>query len=145
MSTPTQTTPNQYHLQAHKSRGHEIHIDYYPEGTGDPVSNGRVYMKYQDQVRSIDFYGNDVRVVQAPGDLGTIVSVTIDYTVDSGDTTFSLVVPNVAVPSSGRVQIETLGVTTKHYVGISPVEQPQRETYAVTNLNGAAATGPLPA
>lgn len=141
MSSPTQTTPNQYHLQSHVNHGQGIVVDYYPHAG----PNGQLYLRYQDHMRSLDFYGNDVRVVQAPGDLDTIVNVTIDYTVDSGDTTFSLVVPNVVISGSHEIPIETFGVTTKHYVGPSPVARPQRETYTVTSLKGAAATGPLPA
>jgi hypothetical protein len=39
MFIPTQTTPNQYHLQAHGLRGHGIHI---PDGFGDPGLKGRL-------------------------------------------------------------------------------------------------------
>jgi hypothetical protein len=83
-------------------------------------------MKYQDHKHSLtDFYAKDVRVVSAPDDLGTIVSVTIDRSIDSGDTTFSLVVPDVVVQDSSEVEIETFAITTTHYA-ISPVAQPQR-------------------
>ena len=39
-----------------------------------------------------DFTGNDIRVMEVP-DLGTLVSVTIHTTIDSGSTTFTVLLP----------------------------------------------------
>ena len=105
--------PNQYHLHGH---GHGVSIDYYPDGSGPVQQNGRLRLSYRDASRTLSFYGDQVRVAQVP-DIGTIVSVTIVSSVDTGSTDFSLVVPEVAPALAvSSVEIETFGVTTMHYV-----------------------------
>jgi hypothetical protein len=131
--------PNQYHL-----RGHRVSIAYYPDGFGPVLQNGRLRLSYRDSLRTLSFYGDQVRVAQVP-DLGTIVSVTIVPSVDTGPTDFSVVVPDVTLPpGSGSVTIETFGVTTMHHVFVGAIGHPQHETYATTALQGTATAHPLP-
>lgn len=62
-----------------------------------------------------DFTGNDIRVMEVP-DLGTLVSVTIHTTIDSGSTTFTVLLPRVNLPAppalSAAVPVTTDGITT---------------------------------
>jgi hypothetical protein len=134
------TSPNQYHL-----RGGGISVAYYPDGFG-PIEEGRGPLRvvYQDAFRSLAFYGEEVRTIEVP-DLGTVVSVTIVETVDTGYTSFSLLVPDVDLPTDrSSVSINTEGITTVHRIFIALIGHPQSETYTVTSLNGTAAVGPLP-
>ena len=134
------TSPNQYHL-----RGRGISVAYYPDGFG-PILAGRgpLHLVYQDAFRSLAFRGNEVRIVEVP-DLGTVVSVTIVETVDTGYTSFSLLVPDVDLPTDqSSVSINTEGITTVHRIFVALIGHPQSETYTVTPLNGTAAVGPLP-
>ena len=133
-----QVVPNQYHLQ-----GQGISVDYLPNGIGPIPKNGPLRLIYRDTVRALTFHGDEVRVVQVP-DLGTVVSVTIIQSIDTGPTDFSLVVPEVVLAlADSSVPIETFGVTTMHHV-LFGVMGPQRETYTVTKLSGTAAARALP-
>jgi hypothetical protein len=102
-------------------------------------------LTYHDSVRSLAFYGDEVRTVDVP-DLGGIISVTIAESVDVGSTTFSLVVPVVVLPDekAASTHVETKGITTIHRAFVLTIGHPQREIYAVTALKGTAGRGPLP-
>ena len=101
-------------------------------------------MVYQDAFRSLAFHGNEVRIVKVP-DVATVVSVTIVETVDTGYTSFSLLVPDVDLPTGqSSVSINIEGITTIHRIFVALIGHPQSETYTVTPLNGTAAVGPLP-
>jgi hypothetical protein len=134
--------PNQYHVQ-----GGGISVSYYPEGFGPPVEGrGSLIFVYQDAHRSESFYsdGTNVRTVEVD-DVGTVVSVTIVQSIDTGGTTFSLLVPAVELPDGqSSVFICTEGITTVHRVFVALIGHPQAETYEVTKLDGTAAFGPLP-
>jgi hypothetical protein len=64
-----------------------------------------------------DFTGSEIRVAEVP-DLGTLVSVTIHMMVDSGSTTFTVLLPRVNLPAPlalpAAVPVTTDGVTTLH-------------------------------
>lgn len=78
-------------------------------------------------------------------DVGTIVSVTIVPSIETGTTDFSLAVPEVALaPADSSVEIETFGVTTMHYVFVGTIGHPQHGTYTITTLRGNAAARALP-
>jgi hypothetical protein len=132
--------PNQYHVQ-----GGGISVSYYPDGFGPPVEDsGRLLLVYQDAHRSQSFLSDQVRTVKMD-DLGMVVSVTLVESVDTGGTTFSLLVPDVQLPEQQTsVFIHTEGITTVHRVFVALIGHPQSETYTVTALNGTAAVGPLP-
>lgn len=134
--------PNQYHVH-----GGGISVSYYPEGFGPPVEGrGSLIFVYQDAHRSESFYsdGANVRTVKVD-DVGTVVSVTIVESIDTGSTTFSLLVPDVELPDGQpSVFICTEGITTVHRVFVALIGHPQAETYEVTKLDGTAAFGPLP-
>jgi hypothetical protein len=134
------TSPNQYHLN-----GGGVSVSYYPDGFGPPIEGrGSLRLVYQDVHQSRSFYDNDVRTVAVP-DLGTVVSVTLVLTVDTGSTTFSLLVPDVDLPGGqNSVFIDTDGITTVHRIFVALIGHPQSETYSVTGLCGTAAVGPLP-
>lgn len=132
--------PNQYHMH-----GGGISVSYYPDGFGPPIEGrGALRLVYQDAGRSLSFYDNDARIVDVP-DLGAIVSVTLVMTVDTGSTTFSVLVPGVQLPQDpSSVSIHTDGITTIHRVFVALIGHPQSETYTVTPLHGTAAVGELP-
>jgi hypothetical protein len=134
------TSPNQYHV-----RGGGISVAYYPDGFGPiPEDPGPLHLVYQDAFRSLAFYGDQVRTVEVP-DLGTVVSVTIVEAVDTGYTSFSLLVPDVDLPTDqSSVSVNTEGITTVNRIFAALIGHPQSETYTVTSLDGTAAVGPLP-
>ena len=122
-----------------------ISVSYYPDGFGPPIEDlGRLLVVYQDAHRSQSFFSNQVPTVKVD-DLGMIVSVTLVESVDTGSTTFSLLVPDVQLPDQqASVFVRTEGITTVHRVFVALIGHPQAETYTVTALDGTAAVGPLP-
>jgi hypothetical protein len=134
------SAPDQYHVS-----GDGISVSYYPDGFG-PVfeDRGRLILEYQDANRSQAFYSDQVRTVKVD-DLGMVVSMTIAEGVDTGDTTFSLLIPDVELPDQQTsAVIHTEGIITVHRVFVALIGHPQSETYTVTGLDGTAAVGPLP-
>jgi hypothetical protein len=122
--------PDVYELE-----GGGISVTYLLRGVG-----GLPHLTYRDALRTLNFSADQIRAVEVP-DLGTIVSVTIVSSVDSGTTTFSLVIPIVKLPiqRGGPTPISTEGITTVHKSSILPeFNQGQREVYAVTTMTGTA-------
>jgi hypothetical protein len=90
-----------------------------------------------------DFSGSEIRIAELP-DLGTLVSVTLVLTIDSGSTTFTLLLPRVNLPAPPAlpafVPVTTEGVTTFHRFSLlPPLQRGQQEFYTVVPLQGTAA------
>jgi hypothetical protein len=123
-------TPNVYEL-----KGGQLHIRF-----STTSKDGQPYFSYEDGSRSLSlsFKGNQIRQVKT--DLGTLVSVTIHMTVDSGSTTFTLLVPKVNLAEqSSTAQIHTIGITTAHRFSVVPaMNHGQTELYTTTELSGTA-------
>ena len=125
---PAPNQPNMFDLS-----GGGLHITYTTTSFG-----GQPQFTYHDAHKNLSFSGNQIRTVAVP-DLGTIVSVTLMMTVDSGSTSFSLLIPRVNIPGNQSVPISTDGVTTIHRFSIIPaLNNGQRDFYTVTRLTGTA-------
>lgn len=121
------TKPNLYQFQ-----GRNLHITYSTTSI-----DGKPRFNYQDAQTSKQFEGDDIRTVDL--EIGTLVTVTIRLTVDSGSTSFSLLVPNVNLDQSNIAHIKTEGITTLHRFSINPqFNLGQTELYTVTHLTGTA-------
>lgn len=118
--------PNLYQLS-----GEHLHITYSTSGV-----DGKPHFSYQDLLQTLSFSGDEILSVKT--EIGTLVSVTIRLTVDSGGTTFSVLLPRVNIPGEQSVPIRTVGITTLHRFSILPVIG-QRDFYTVTPLTGSAA------
>ncbi|HKE22704.1 MAG TPA: hypothetical protein VKB88_09965 [Bryobacteraceae bacterium] len=130
------TSPDHYQLS-----GGGISVTYLPVGVG-----GLAHLQYQDGQRTISFTGDQVRKVDVP-DLGTIVSVTLALTVDSGSTTFSVLIPKTTLVSTigSSAPIYTEGITTVHRFSLVPaLDLGQDELYTVTHLTGTASNIIIP-
>ena len=112
--------------------GGGIHVRYSTAGP---------HFHYQDSFRVLNFTGAGIRVVPVP-DIGTLVSVTIHLTVDSGSTTFTVLLPLVNLPAPPLlpvpVRVTTEGITTIHHFSIPIFTDGQQEFYTVTPLTGTA-------
>ena len=127
MPGPAPNKPDLY--QVH---GGGLHITYSTSGI-----DGKPHFTYHDAFQTKTFTGTEIRTVST--EIGTLVTVTIRLTVDSGSTSFTLMVPNVNLPASNTAAIETFGVTTFHRFSIVPaLNLGQTETYTVTQLSGTA-------
>jgi hypothetical protein len=120
-------TPNLYHCS-----GQHIHVTYTPAGI-----DGQPHLTYQDGQQTKSFKGNEVRIVDC--DLGKLISVTLRLTVDSGSTSFSLVIPRMQIFEGTTVPMQTHGVTTLHRFSIiPPLNHGQLDIYTLTPLHGTA-------
>ena len=132
----TFTAPDHYQLS-----GGGISIIYLPTGAG-----GLAHLQYQDSQRTLNFSGDQIRRVEVP-DIGSIVSVTLTITVDTGSTTFSVLIPKTTLPNNigSSAHIRTDGITTVHRFSIIPAfNLGQDELYTVTPLRGTASNVIIP-
>jgi hypothetical protein len=130
------TAPDHYQLS-----GGGISITYLPKGAG-----GVAHLLYQDAQRTLNFSGDQIRTVEVP-DIGTIVSVTLILTVDTGSTTFSVLIPRTTLQSAvgSSAHIRTEGITTVHRFSVLPASLlGQDELYTVTPLHGTASDVIIP-
>lgn len=130
MAAPsTFIAPNLYQLQ-----GGGIHVSYSTTSI-----SGKPLFDYQDANGARSFSGDQINVTPTP--IGSLVTVTIRRTVDTGSTSFSVLVPNVNLTGVGQsVPIQTDGITTIHRFSVVPAfNHGQTELYQVTPLYGTAA------
>jgi hypothetical protein len=138
MSQTAFVAPNLWSLS-----GGGIYVRYWTFTLG-PIRQGDEppHFTYHDSHRTLSFHGNEIRSVDVP-DLGTLVSVTLVLTVDTGSTTFTVLLPRVNIVSQGpstSVPVSTEGIRTVH---VGPLGPPfghgQGEFYTLISLTGTAA------
>jgi hypothetical protein len=118
--------PNLYELS-----GNNLHVTYSTTSiTGKPLFH------YHDGFQVKNFSGNEIQVAETV--LGNLVTVFLIRTIDSGSTTFTLLVPAVHLPPSNVAGIKTEGITTLHKFAIVNPPQGQTELYTVQRLQGTA-------
>lgn len=120
------STPNLYQLKSSQLR-----VKF-----STTSKDGQPYFSYEDGSRSLSFKGNQIRQVKS--DMGTLVTVTVHMTVDSGSTTFTLLVPEVNLAEQNSpAQIHTIGITTVHRFSVVPaVNHGQTERYTTSEFSG---------
>ena len=120
-------TPDVYELA-----GGQLHVTY-----ATTSKDGQPYFSYEDGSQKLSFKGADIR--QEKSEIGTLVTVIIHRTVDTGSTTFTLLVPSVRLKESSLAEVHTYGVTTIHKFSVIPaMNMGQTETYTSTELLGTA-------
>ncbi|HLW52897.1 MAG TPA: hypothetical protein VKW06_08635 [Candidatus Angelobacter sp.] len=121
-------SPNLYHLA-----GGRLEINYSTTSL-----NGQPHFTYKDATQTLSFIGGQIR--QTKTDIGTLISVTIRMTVDSGSTTFTLLLPSVNLKEPGApAPVHAVGITTVHRFSVIPaMNRGQTETYTTTELTGTA-------
>jgi hypothetical protein len=99
--------------------------------------DGKPTMTYQDPHEGKSFRGDEIRTVEC--DLGTLVSVTLRMTVDSGSTSLSVFIPRMRINLGEHAAVRTECVTTVHRFAIAPqLLHGQLDTYSVVALHGTA-------
>ena len=127
MSTAPQRTANLYEVH-----GHHLHVTFSTNSIA-----GQPQFFYHDAQQALSFQGDDIRSVDT--EIGTLVTVTIFKTIDSGSTSFTLIVPRVNLDQAISVPIVTEGITTLHRFSIVPaLNHGQTELYTVVRLTGTA-------
>ena len=112
--------------------GGGIHVTYTTNGF-----DGQPHFTYSSPFVTHTFSGNQIKT--EPSAIGTLVSVTILHTVDSGSTTFTVLIPRINLNQGEALAITTEGITTHHRFSIfPPAMHGQLDTYAVVTLTGTA-------
>ena len=112
--------------------GAQLHITY-----STTSFDGKPRFLYQDAFQTLNFEGDQIRTVAS--EIATLVTVTIRMTIDSGSTSFTLLVPTVHLSATNHATLHTEGITTIHRFSILPAfNQGQTELYTVTPLPGTA-------
>jgi len=123
------TAPNLYELH-----GGRIQITYSTSGV-----DGKPHFNYRDGLKTLNFSGKDIRTVDT--EIGTLVTVTTIQTVDTGSTTFTLVVPRVNLGQYQKACITTQGIRTIHKFSVlAHFNQGQMEIDSTTTLVGTASS-----
>jgi hypothetical protein len=120
--------PNLYDLS-----GAGLHITYSTTGI-----DGKPHFTYHSGSQTLIFVGDQIQTTQSP--LGTLVTVFIVRTVDSGSTTFTLLVPRANLNNiSEHLQITTDGIIALHRFSlIHALMHGQLDRYTVHALHGTA-------
>lgn len=119
--------PNLYELS-----GDGINITY----TLQPFA-GPPQFNYHDATQSHLFKGKEIRTVDT--EIGSLVSVTLRLTPNSGSTSFTVLIPKVNLGRSDSAPVTTVGITTLHkFIIVGPPLQGQSELYTVHPLQGTA-------
>jgi len=126
--TQQSNQPNLYQLS-----GDGIQITYTLANT-----NGQPQLDYQDSTgNSTTFSGNQIRSEQSM--LGTLITVFLVQTIDSGSTTLTLLVPGVNLAPTTQQNIETIAIVTNNLFSILEIHKArQTQTYQIYNLQGTA-------
>ncbi|HWH12944.1 MAG TPA: hypothetical protein VG165_17620 [Solirubrobacteraceae bacterium] len=122
------STPNRYELT-----GGGLTVTYTTTGI-----DGQPHLQYHHGAVSKAFVGSD-QIQAVETDLGTVVSVPIFVTIDSGSTSFSLLIPRVNMSPGEHIAISTDGITATHRFSVVPAfDHGQLDAYAVTPMHGTA-------
>lgn len=113
-----------------------IHVSYANGALGSKVG-----LTYHDAHYSLQFNEGEMRRVVT--DLGEEVTVAIRMTADVGSTTFTLIVPKVALELNEQLNVKTIGITAIHRMPFAPIIHGQLDSYSVAKLHGTASSRPF--
>lgn len=118
--------PNEYVLT-----GGGISVTYITNGfLGHPT------LSYKDAKQALSFKGPEIRVV--PTEIGGLVTVTLKMTVDVGSTSFSFLIPVIALADREAEQkFKTASITTEHKTALVPTTG-LAEIYQIHEMQGVA-------
>lgn len=125
--------PNEYLL-----RGLDVEVNYLTSGF-----ENQPYFTYNDGQQVLTFKGPDVRVLNT--EIGQLVSVTIRMTVDTGSTSYSVLIPAINLADRATPEkFHTVGIRTVHKTILVLPSTGPRETYHVDHLEGTARSVEVP-
>jgi hypothetical protein len=98
--------------------------------------DGRPLFNYHDANHSKAFHGDQIRSSQS--ELGTLVSVMINPAVDTGSTSFTVLIPRVNLRASDSANVTTYGITALHKSTIFGAPNGQTDLYTAHQMQGTA-------
>jgi hypothetical protein len=93
-------------------------------------------LTYTDGTQTRHFSGSEIRVL--PTEIGSLVTVTTKITVDTGSTSFSVLIPVVLLPDGQNQTFEAVGIQTVHKTGLVIPSSGAREIYTICTMQGTA-------
>jgi hypothetical protein len=112
----------------------------------EPIIFGGTHFSIQEGLGPTrTFSGNDIRSVEVP-DIGTLISVTLERTIDNGSITVTVVLPRVNLVPEGAISsapVSTIAITTHHagpFTPPFPFGHGQQDFYHVIDLTGTASS-----
>lgn len=99
--------------------------------------DGKPHFSYHDAHQSKTFTGEQIRETKT--EIGTLVSVVLNQSVDVGSTSFTLVIPTLSLGLLDSINISTNGITTLHKLSIFGTPNGQTDFYTIQPLQGTAA------
>ncbi len=119
--------PNLFQLS-----GHGVHITY-----STTSFEGIPHFEYHDAQTQTSYRGDNIRATQT--ELGTLVTVQVRGTVDTGSTSLTLLLPRVSLDAGNRAAIHTYAIRTVHRFSVVPAFNiGQRDLYETIALSGTA-------
>jgi hypothetical protein len=113
--------------------GHGLHVEY-----ASTSLSGKPVLSYHDTVQTRSFLGDEISTVEVAA-LGTVVSVTLNIVPDAGRTTFSVILPHVALTGIGASSPVTAeAVTVFHRTSLIGEVLGQEESYTFIKVTGTA-------
>lgn len=130
---PIDTAPNLYEL-----RGDKLQVTYSTTSIA-----GQPLFTFQQGRKTLNFKKSEIRNTKTP--IGTLVTVLIETVPDLKTVTFSLVLPDVNMHQSTKVNIKTIGIltTSKTSIGGPHLVKGAVQAYKVVALSGTAKTVPF--
>jgi hypothetical protein len=124
--TPASQIPNSFQLVAD-----DVQVNYSTTSI-----DGKPRLTYQKGRKTLEFAGTQIS--SASVNIGTLVSVVIATVSDESTTTFSILLPAIRLPQSGRQAFRTFGITTVTKTSIAGPPVGVQQTYKSAALRGSA-------
>lgn len=119
--------------------GDDVQISYSARGPFIDQPGLKPTLTYQDQELNLTFTGEQLRTQQS--ELGTLVSVSLQSSIDAGGTILTLLLPTIEMGGMDEQPFETVAIITQTF-GILPGAG-ARQTYDVLELEGVARFLPI--
>lgn len=100
------------------------------------IIGGRPVVTYTDPKGTKNFFGAGVRVEKTG--IGTLVTVTLDMTIDTGGTDFSVLLPDIELADTKSKQAFTTDGVTTVFKGPDSIPRSPAETYEFVHMTGTA-------
>lgn len=115
---------------------YELHGDNLKISYSTTSFSGKPLLSYNDGNKIKNFSGEEIRTIGT--EVGTLVTVTIRKTSNSGSTTFTVLIPKINIDSKD-IYFQTEGITTRHKLSINPsLSFGQIDSNKFTSMKGIA-------
>ncbi len=116
---------------------YSLHVDNLQVTYSTTSISGKPLLSYDDGTQFKNFSGEEIRTVGT--EIGTLVSVTIRKTKNSGSTTFTILIPKIELDSTNQAYFKTEGIITRHKFSINPsLNIGQLDSYKFVLMQGTA-------